>query len=429
MRANPSKTLVLTIAVLTVSSAAFQGCAFRTGGTYDDAGDNVDVAADAPELVDLIIGDRDVPRTCGDGEVDEDEGEQCDDGNDIDGDGCDNDCTWSCRISADCDDDNSCNGKETCDALDTHTCLAGENADGGKQCDDGLHCTMVDECDGDGECIGIGSPCDAVLDCIEGFTCVEETDTYACMYDIVEDYCYIEKACYNDMEPNPANACLECRVGGSDTEWTELAEGGECGDDGICCGGECREGGDCCDNTYCFAGCVGTARWCGSFGSGTCATQAGCRWDPLDGCKGDPGTCAGMDPLYCGACGCTSIDITCGGYAYNCDFFAVEGTCTSCGCTWGPLSEGACAGTPDSCAGHGEGDCTSDCGCAWVVDECFGISACGMFADASTCRACGCDWRMPCAGAHDACDTFGEEGKCVEQLDCHWSVCEDYSCT
>ena len=168
MRANPSKTLVLTIAVLTVSSAAFQGCALRTGGTYDDAGDNVDVAADAPELVDLIIGDRDVPRTCGDGEVDEDEGEQCDDGNDIDGDGCDSDCTWSCRINADCDDDNSCNGKETCDALDTHTCLAGENADGGKQCDDGLHCTMVDECDGDGECIGIGSPCDAVLDCIAG---------------------------------------------------------------------------------------------------------------------------------------------------------------------------------------------------------------------------------------------------------------------
>ena len=426
MRAPQGKNLLLWIVAL--SHVLVQACALKTGGSYDDAADRGDVVADTPELVDLIIGDRDVPRTCGDGVVDEDEGEECDDGNDIDGDGCDSDCTWSCRIGADCDDGNPCNGKETCDADDTHTCLPGENAEGGKWCDDGLFCTLVDECDGEGSCIGIGDPCDVVLDCIESVTCFEEADAYACRYDIVEGYCYIESACCENGLLDPGNACRECRAGESDTEWTELDEGVECGDDGICCEGECREGGDCCDNTYCLAGCVGTAQGCGSFGSETCATQAGCWWDPMTGCKNDPGACASLDLVNCVICGCMVVDTSCGGYAYGCDFFTVEGTCTTCGCTWGPLTDGTCVGTPDPCIGRGYADCTSECGCTWMTAACIGNPLCGNFANAASCRACGCEWRLPCVGSHDACDTFGEETGCVEQIGCHWSVCEDYSC-
>ncbi|MCA9606862.1 MAG: hypothetical protein KC619_14750, partial [Myxococcales bacterium] len=48
-------------------------------------------------------------------------GEECDDGNDVSGDGCEADCTYSCNADADCDDGNVCTGTETCD-MATHAC-------------------------------------------------------------------------------------------------------------------------------------------------------------------------------------------------------------------------------------------------------------------------------------------------------------------
>jgi cysteine-rich repeat protein len=53
--------------------------------------------------------------TCGDGLGDQ--GEQCDDSNKTDGDGCDSDCMYSCQADADCDDKNPCNGVEKCQAV------------------------------------------------------------------------------------------------------------------------------------------------------------------------------------------------------------------------------------------------------------------------------------------------------------------------
>src|SRR5262249_7975789 len=48
---------------------------------------------------------------CGDGTLDA--GEQCDDGNAIDGDGCSADCRLECRAAADCDDADPCT-RDTC---------------------------------------------------------------------------------------------------------------------------------------------------------------------------------------------------------------------------------------------------------------------------------------------------------------------------
>lgn len=61
-------------------------------------------------------------RGCGDGYVDwtASPPEQCDDGNKIPGDGCENDCTFTCQHNADCDDGNICNGLETCQ---NHICI------------------------------------------------------------------------------------------------------------------------------------------------------------------------------------------------------------------------------------------------------------------------------------------------------------------
>lgn len=76
---------------------------------------------------------------CGNGVVDG--VEPCDDGNDVDGDGCDIDCTFSCEEDLDCNDGDVCNGDETCDVA-THACAAGTAPD----CADANACTS-DECD------------------------------------------------------------------------------------------------------------------------------------------------------------------------------------------------------------------------------------------------------------------------------------------
>jgi cysteine-rich repeat protein len=53
-----------------------------------------------------------------------DQGEQCDDGNADDADGCTRECKFSCAADADCNDGDKCNGTETC-TIATHKCAAG----------------------------------------------------------------------------------------------------------------------------------------------------------------------------------------------------------------------------------------------------------------------------------------------------------------
>jgi cysteine-rich repeat protein len=89
---------------------------------------------------------RCVPRGCGNGVV-EGPDEVCDDGNDVIGDGCESDCTFTCEEDADCRDADACNGIETC-TLETHTCASGEEPD----CDDANDCT-VDTCEAGPGCV------------------------------------------------------------------------------------------------------------------------------------------------------------------------------------------------------------------------------------------------------------------------------------
>jgi cysteine-rich repeat protein len=68
---------------------------------------------------------------CGNGTVDP--GEDCDDGNDAAGDGCEPDCRWTCTVNPDCSDAAVCNGEEIC-VLFTHTCGPGEPREMGFVC-------------------------------------------------------------------------------------------------------------------------------------------------------------------------------------------------------------------------------------------------------------------------------------------------------
>jgi len=83
--------------------------------------------------------------SCGNGIVESEFYEQCDDGNDNDADGCTHLCKYTCTNHDDCDDLNPCNGSETC--LDDHTCSPGtETISDGEPCGDDASCS-------DGECV------------------------------------------------------------------------------------------------------------------------------------------------------------------------------------------------------------------------------------------------------------------------------------
>ncbi|MBW2732490.1 MAG: hypothetical protein JRH20_08840 [Deltaproteobacteria bacterium] len=95
----------------------------------------------------ICVNEECVPEECGDGYTNPGTSEECDDANDVEGDGCNTDCTFSCTKDEDCDDGSYCSGIESCDTI-THACLAGTRP----ECDDSSPCTenvcdpITDEC-------------------------------------------------------------------------------------------------------------------------------------------------------------------------------------------------------------------------------------------------------------------------------------------
>ena len=122
---------------------------------------------------------------CGDGVMDV--GEQCDDGNTLNGDCCSSTCQYDtstvvCRASGGaCDLAESCTGS-------SGTCPADAKQPNGTGCDDGSACTQTDQCDGAGTCVGTDP-----LDCDDGDACTA-------------DSCTPLSGCINDDAP--ATGCL-----------------------------------------------------------------------------------------------------------------------------------------------------------------------------------------------------------------------------
>ncbi len=158
--------------------------------------------------------------------------EKCDDGNNIPGDGCENDCSFTCEkgtIKGDafCDDKDPCNGVETCS--DQHTCEAGPVPADGEPCGMGKICkggVCGDDTCGDGF-VSASEDCDdGNLDPNDGcnnckFTCVS-SDPTACT---PADPCAGQGVC-NDMTHT-------CSPG------TPQPDGTSCGMGMTCKGGVC----------------------------------------------------------------------------------------------------------------------------------------------------------------------------------------------
>jgi hypothetical protein len=320
--------------------------------------------------------------SCGNGTVND--GEECDDGNDINGDGCESNCTLSCHDSSDCDLGNQCvngfcseneNGK-----VCSYTYPTGP-------CNDGYFCTAEDTCDGSGNCTGHGNPCDDGFECTENL-CEEGSGGPACTYPVLPGFCLIAGICFSDGAENPGNSCQVCRSAYGPRSWHWKEDMTLC-PGGVCCSGECRTGGECCRDSDCDEGCTGEALPCEMIlNAETCHTQAGCEW------TGGGGSCGG---------------------SFSCNMLrgVPPEVCETCGC---PFS--SCWLTPD-------GISLCDCGGTGP--------ACNTFSGADACLTCRCLWAIDlehCDGDHYPCETYVLPLACDSQLNCGWSegVCMDYRC-
>jgi cysteine-rich repeat protein len=296
---------------------------------------------------------------CGDGTVAGDE--QCDDANDLDGDGCDGDCTFSCEASPDCDDLLLCNGGETCDA-ERHVCDAGTPAGDGTPCTppDGASGTCRgglcapetcgngsvnagEECDDDNLVPDDGCEadctwtCETAAECDDARVCngTESCDTgpHTCDAGLPPDD---GTACDRDGDPLTRDICLAevCTLSSCGDRWVDGARGEQCDDANTTTGDGCEA-----DCTF------------------TCETDPEC--DDDDECSGTetcntgthvcrPGTPLGDDTT------CT----TAGGAVGRCR----SGTCAREGCGDGTLDVGEECDDGDVLPGDGcEADCTYSC--------------------------------------------------------------------
>jgi len=196
----------------------------------------------------------DAPPDCGNGIVESPE--ECDDGgNGDEGDGCRNDCTFSCHADEECADDHAC----TLDAC-------GESGFGRR-----------------------------------------------CRHEAAPETCLIGDACYADGDARPGAECEECRSAVSATAWSPATAGKLCMDSAVCTDGNSCNGAGLCGvpqtlfctgyDDVCEPRCFSNSQGCGTPPSSLtveCAAPAGTFSDAV--CRISLETLSGQAPcLHCEA--------------------------------------------------------------------------------------------------------------------------------
>lgn len=236
---------------------------------------------DAADVADQVEG-----LDCGNS-ITED-GEECDDGNEIDGDGCDSDCTYSCHESEECVDEDPCNGDEFC-GPESHMCEEGTPLEDGTLVDVGpprvicLEGGSHESICGDGFVdTGAGEFCEppgegtCTDECQQG--CGSDAD---CPDDLNlcngEEYCNMSTSlCDRRNVPEAGTPCDDdafCTAEDACDAGTCVGTGNTCDDSVDCTHDICDETAESCDNSP-------VSGWC--FVDGTCYADAADH--PTDDC-------------------------------------------------------------------------------------------------------------------------------------------------
>lgn len=241
--------------------------------------------------------------------------EECDDADQMDGDGCDNDCTFSC-VSTDatrnCTPTDACAGQGTCNNT-THTCTPGTPLTNGASCGSGGYCATGvctqptcgngnlepgETCDNGGLNGTVGSGCKA--DC-----------TYVCVNPAAD--CGAAPTCQR-WTCSASNTCLAV---------ADSAQNGmTCGTNLVCSAGSCASASAICGNSITELG-----EQC-DFGSGN-GPGTGCETNCTFSCTTAPNSCD--DGNLCdGAETCGTVTVS-GRTGQRCTAGTPLGNGASCG--------------------------------------------------------------------------------------------------
>lgn len=411
MQSLPHRSLLAFLAVgLSCAALPFVGC----------GGDATEVATDTDTGTPDTGDDGDLPPVCGNGV--KEGSELCDDGNKVNGDGCENDCTWSCKPPPDgdpkkCDDGNPCNGTEVCGA--DHKCGTGTPLADGAACGTGKVCkagTCIDAVCGDGvtsapeECddgnTTSGDGCDGCK-----FSCVSTDAARNCKS---ADACVADGTCDDGKHTCTAGAAK--------------ADGTTCGTGLVCKAGACVA-------ASCGDGIVSGTEQC-DLGSGN-GPGTGCEVDCKFSCSKAPDSCADAEPCN-GAETCATVTVggktgqkcaagtpLADGTACGTGKTCKAGVCTSALCGNGTLDAGEDC---DFGSGNGPGTgCETSCkfSCTTAPDSCSDGNPCNGAETCGVVTVGGKTGQKCSAGtALAACAACGSGGVCVGGT-CKSSVCGD----
>jgi cysteine-rich repeat protein len=366
-----------------------------------------------------------------------DPGEECDDGNTTDGDGCDTDCTWSCDAPSTCDDERPCNGAETCN-MTTHVCQNAAPLANGTECDRDGNPATRDICL-TGLC-GLSICSDGFVDTAWGEFCDDGNlvNGDGCESSCVWT-CTTSPNC-DDLDPcSGAETCNTtthvCRSGTPQANGTDCTSAGvtagrcrdgtcapiTCGNAGPDPGEECDDGnttdGDGCETT-CVYSCHAAADCPEAPTDNPCTTDTCvtggtgqiCRHTPnTDPCN-DGDACTSPDLCSAGSCVGTPIDADGDTYGPG---VACGGDCNDAAAAVHPGATETCNGVDDNCNGttdDGTGmTCAQGSSRSCTSGPCTGTEAC-VTATCVWSGDCVLAATESCNGSDDDCDGFTDEG-------------------
>lgn len=358
------------------------------------------------------------PGTCGNGVVDA--GEQCDDGNETNGDCCSGICQFEPSGAACAADGNPC----TNDVCNGAGACGIPNA---SPCNDGVFCNGADTCSGGACSQHAGDPCAGGAECAT--VCNESTDDcrdpagVACGSDgnpCTGDVCTGTGSCGHI----PGNAGAECRSAEGVCDLPEACTGlsSVCPTNGFVASGvTCRPAAGACDVAET---CTGVAAACPADGrrpGGTsCAPDANpCTLDQCDGTAVDCQHPAGNAGAPCRAStGPCDVGETCTGTATTCPSDGFASSAVVCRASAGICDAvETCSGSSPACPPNAAAPAGTPCrpaaGPCDLVETCDGSTVTcpgdAFVASTTVCRPASgvCDVDETCSGSAASCPSDG----------------------